>query len=76
MPASVQHSPSQLPELLNANQAAEMLGISCRLLWYLAEQNKLPPVRINRCTRWRRADILRYIERLAASHDAEEASRE
>lgn len=53
------------PELLTVSQVAELLGVSPRLVWLLAEQHELPPVRIRRCTRWRRADVLRYIDGLA-----------
>jgi excisionase family DNA binding protein len=55
---------SQNPELLTVNQVAELLGISPRLVWLLAKQGTLPPVRIRRCTRWRRADVLAFIDQL------------
>jgi hypothetical protein len=54
------------PELLTATQTAGLLNISPRLLWSLAAAGDLPAVRIHKCTRWRRADVLGYIARLAA----------
>jgi len=74
MPSAVPRPVS--PELLTVAQVAELLGVSSRLVWLLAEQGKLPPVRIRRCTRWRRADVLRYIDQLAAPQAAREATRE
>lgn len=62
------------PELLTDVQVSALLGISRRLVWTLAEQGALPPVRIRTCTRWRRADVLRYIDGLAPG--AEGASHE
>ena len=70
-------APTRLPpELLTATQAAELLGVSPRLVWVLAGDGELSPVRIRRCTRWRRADVLRYIDRLSAAHTSPEAGRE
>jgi predicted DNA-binding transcriptional regulator AlpA len=76
MPATVPRSPSLPPELLTVNQVAELLGISPRLVWRLAELGDLIPVHIRSCTRWRRAELMRYIDRLAAEQTAEEAGRE
>jgi excisionase family DNA binding protein len=76
VPASVPPSPSLSPELLTVNQVAELLGVSARMVWLLAAQSKLAPVRIRRCTRWRRADVLCYIDRLSAPQAAKEAGRD
>jgi hypothetical protein len=46
------------------------------LVWVLAEEGELPPVRIRRCTRWRRADVLAYIDRLAAPQPTAGVDRE
>jgi excisionase family DNA binding protein len=64
MPGLVTVRPVSLPELLTADQAAELLGVSSRLVWLLAKQKELTPVHIRSCARWRRADVLKYIERL------------
>src|SRR5262245_56997846 len=58
--------PTQNPELLAVKQVADLLGISPRLVWILAKQGILPAVRIRRCTRWRRADILAFVDHLTA----------
>jgi len=64
------------PELLTVEQVAELLGVSSRLVWKLAKEGELaPPVRIRSCTRWRRADVMRYIDQLPGLH-TQEASRE
>lgn len=55
------------PELLTAKQVAEFLGVSQRLIWLLTELGDLRSVRIRRCTRWRRADVVNFINRLASS---------
>jgi excisionase family DNA binding protein len=75
MPTAVSRPPPLSPELLTVKQVAELLGVSQRLIWLLAEQDKLHPVRIRRCTRWRRADVLRYIDQLSAPQPTEEPSR-
>jgi excisionase family DNA binding protein len=64
------------PELLTAQQTAELLGVSQRLVWLLAANGDLPAVRIRRCTRWRRADVLAFVDQLAASQTRSEAGRQ
>ena len=63
------HSPHSAAtrELLTVRQAAELLNVSSRLIWLLTKQGALTPVRIRRCTRWRRADLLAYLDRLTAA---------
>jgi excisionase family DNA binding protein len=68
--------PSLSPELLTVNQVAKLLGVSPRLVWILAAEGNLPSVRIRRCTRWRRVDVVHFIERLAVPQTAQEAGRE
>lgn len=67
----VEHAP---PELLTVRQTAAMLAICVRRVWQLAKTRRLVPVRIGTSTRWRRADILAYIDQLATASD-KEASR-
>jgi len=57
-----------LPELLTAKQTAELLSISIRTVWELARQNKLRPIRIRRCTRWRRSDVIQFVDGLGNSN--------
>jgi excisionase family DNA binding protein len=74
MPSLTQ--PLITPELLSVGQVAETLGVSVRVVWLLAQQGHLRPVHVRTCTRWRRADVLRYIDQLSPSERAEEAGRE
>jgi excisionase family DNA binding protein len=68
--------PSLFSELLTVNQVAVLLGVSPRLVWLLAAQGDLPSVRIRRCTRWRRGDVLLFIDQLPTPQITEEAGRE
>ncbi len=55
------------PELLDANAAAALAGVSRRTWLTLESKNQIPkPVElpVKRLTRWRRADVLRWIEEL------------
>jgi hypothetical protein len=65
MPATIS-KPSALitPELLNLTQTAAMLSVCERTVLNLGD--RLPPVKLRRCTRWRRADVLKFIEQLDA----------
>jgi excisionase family DNA binding protein len=53
-------------ELLTSQQVANRLAVSVRTLWRLVACGKFPqPVRYNRkLVRWKRADVVRYIESL------------
>lgn len=63
-------------ELLTVREAAELLNVSSRLIWLLTKQGELTPVRIRRCTRWRRADLLAYLDQLTAARAEGEVRRE
>ncbi len=76
MPHSLPKSQHAAPELLTARQTAELLGVSLRLVWLLAAKGDLPAVRIRRCTRWRRADILAFVDRLSASQISSDAANQ
>ncbi len=65
MPTATQ--PPLTPELLKVGQVAELLGVSAMTVWNLAKRGDLTPVRFLRCTRWRRADVERYIDGLSTS---------
>jgi predicted DNA-binding transcriptional regulator AlpA len=60
--------PAIEPELLTSGQAAQLCGLSKRTLWRHAGSGVLPrPVKIGlgprAMTRWRRSDLLAWIER-------------
>lgn len=69
MPVILNH-PSISPELLTDKQTAALLSVSRRLVWILAKQGDLKPVRFRGCTRWRRTDVLRYINGLEEAGNA------
>ena len=50
-------------QLLSAKALAQLLSISVRTVWRLREDGYLPPsVKIGNSTRWKRTDILRWLE--------------
>ncbi len=51
--------------LLTVDEVAELLGVSRRSVWRLSSGPDLPsPVKLGRSARWRRADIMAYVEDL------------
>jgi excisionase family DNA binding protein len=58
--------PGVLPILLSVEQVAAYLGgVSVSKVWALASAGKLPaPVKIDRITRWRRADLEEWVRSL------------
>lgn len=51
-------------ELIDSVRLAAMLSISTRTLYRLKKQGCLPsPIRLGGSTRWRRRDVLRWIDR-------------
>lgn len=58
-PASAGKPPSGI---LNATQAAEMLGVSSKTIYRLARQQKLPCTRIGGAVRFRRTALERFLE--------------
>jgi predicted DNA-binding transcriptional regulator AlpA len=54
------------PALLSAKQAADLLGVSRTAFWCLRQTGKIPsPVALlTGHPRWRRSDLLRFVERL------------
>ncbi len=49
-------------ELLTDYQVGELLQVSRRLVWQLTQDGALPSLRVGGCRRWRRIDVLAYIE--------------
>jgi len=55
--------PEAVPELLTTAQAAKLCGLGERTFWRHAHNGVAPaPVRIGGSARYRRADLLRWIE--------------
>lgn len=58
------HGGAEITELIDAAGLAEMLSISTRTLYRLKKRGCLPsPIRLGGSTRWRRRDVLRWIDR-------------
>ena len=53
----------QIEQLWNIKQVKMVTGLSERTLWRLNDSGKLPaPLRIGHSVRWRKSDILQWIE--------------
>ncbi len=51
------------PELLTVEQAAAMAGVGKRSWWRFSSSGRAPaPVRIGRCRRWVRSELVAWIE--------------
>lgn len=61
-------NPTASPRLLiKAEEAAQMLSISPRLLWSLAQRGEIPQVRIGRSVRYDPADLHAWVQRQKVS---------
>lgn len=56
------HEGGLAPRLVNAKQAAMLLGIGLRKLWELTNCRDVPSVRIGRAVRYDLGDLDRWIE--------------
>lgn len=56
---------SPVPELMKTEQAANFIAVTPATLttWRCTRKNRIPFVRIGRAVRYRRSDLLAYIER-------------
>jgi excisionase family DNA binding protein len=55
---------SATPLLITSEEVARLMGISERTLWRLLSAGKVPvPLRFGRNTRWRRSEVLEWIEK-------------
>jgi len=54
-----------VPEWLNAKEAAALLGVHARTVAKLADAEELPHSRVGRLLRFRRADLVAFLERRA-----------
>ena len=59
------------PMMMTADEIATCLGISSRTVWRLKAKGDLPKsVKIGRAVRWRKSDILAWIEQGCPSSDS------
>lgn len=59
---------AQSERLLNINEVAMLTGLSAGTLYHFVSQKRIPVVRISqRCIRFRRSDLLSWIEALSES---------
>ena len=55
--------PNIRPLTLDANEAAQLLGLSRRTVYRLLDAGKIPkPLKLGNATRWRRTDIELFVE--------------
>ena len=51
--------------LVDVKEVAAVLGVSARTVWRLVSTGEFPPpIKLGRLSRWRRKDVLRYVEEL------------
>lgn len=59
------------PLMMTADEIATCLGISSRTVWRLKAKGDLPkPVKLGRAVRWRKSDILQWIEQGCPASDS------
>ena len=59
------------PMMMTAEEIAECLQVSTRTVWRLKAKGDLPKsVKVGRAVRWRRADILQWIEQGCPATDS------
>ena len=58
-PVAESHEPADC--LLRANQVAQLLAVSTRLVWRFRSEGKLPAIQIAGATRFRRSDVLKLM---------------
>ena len=55
--------PDRAPELLDVKAVAALLGCSCRHIYRLSDAGRMPrPLKVGALVRWRRADVLSWID--------------
>ena len=58
-------SPEITPQLLTVEQTATMVGLGVRTIWNMVAKDEFPkPVKIGAATRWRRSEIIDWIDAL------------
>ena len=62
--SEVQNNPnSPQKAALGARDVAALLGVSARHVWSLHAQGGIPrPIRLGRCVRWRRRELLTWLD--------------
>lgn len=61
--AAVPNLPASIPKLLTPREAADVLSISERALWELADRGEIAVVRLGRSTRYSPTDLTTLIEK-------------
>ncbi|MFM9957264.1 MAG: helix-turn-helix transcriptional regulator [Phycisphaerales bacterium] len=57
------HDTNHFSAALRPTELAHLLGVSRSMLWKLHSSGRLPlPIRLGRSTRWRRAEVLAWLE--------------
>lgn len=53
------------PELLTVEQVAQLTTLGVRTVWSLVSEGSFPrPVKIGRATRWRRSQVMAWVDSL------------
>jgi excisionase family DNA binding protein len=53
------------PELLTVEQVAQLTTLGVRTVWSLVSEGSFPrPVKIGRATRWRRSQVMSWVDSL------------
>lgn len=63
----VRLEPTQQTLAVRGPEAAQMLGVSQRKLWELANRGEIPTIRFDRCVRYRPSDLQEYLDRHLSS---------
>ncbi len=67
---------TQQPLAIRAKELAALLGVSLRQVWRLSSSGKLPkPVRLGGSVRWRRNEIIAFLEAGCPDRQSWEAMR-
>ncbi len=60
------HEPNAMPLLLRDTQVAQLVGVSRGTVWNRVRAGKFPkPIKWEGVTVWKRAEIEKFVERLA-----------
>ena len=63
-------------DLLTVDEVAALLGISVRSVWRLVSSGKMPrPVKLSRSCRWKKAEIIEWVDRGCESIKNADTSR-
>jgi len=60
--------------LLSTAETARLLGVSRQTLWRMSKSGELRPVKVRTGTRYRRADVDKYVACLSSDHTQDAAA--